>query len=301
MMKCFLLLVALGGSLYDGAEICKLKKPLTFDGVAQVVYFQEGIISGAKPENSDGFASLNRLNVQTIICVDGVVPDVQLATSHGIKTIHIPLKYCSPSAEQVFDLATVVTRGQQHGNVYIHCHQGKHRSATAAAIVSIALGYLTVDEAKERMLISETSPTYEGLWNAVEETIKINRTDLGCNKKNYPSAINPVGMTNQMIAIDEAMDNVLRLQQAGWQSPADHPDLVGVAEVGLITDIFRTIQVSHETNGFPSDFETQLANAMHQATDLEEALVEGLPTKALDEHLTRVEQSCIRCHSTFRK
>ena len=301
MMRCFLLLVVFGNALLGEAELFDSKTPFTYEGLSQVVYFQKDIISGAKPEGSDGFVSLKLLNVHTIICVDGVVPDVKTAKLNGIKTVHLPLKYVAPSDEQIFDLATVVVRGRKHGNVYIHCHQGKHRSAAAAAIVSIALGNLTLEEATERMLVSETSHAYEGLWNAVEQTKGIDVSVLLSNGKVYPSAIAPEGMTNLMIALDEVFDNLQGIQHAHWQSPKEHPDLVGASEAGVIADIFRTIQLNKETNDFSTDFETQVVNAIHQASGLEEALLQNLPEIELNAYWQRVEQSCIDCHAKFRK
>ncbi len=240
------------------------------------------------------------MNVDTIICVDGVVPDVKTAREFGIKTVHIPLKYDSPSTSQIFDLATIASR-KMRGNIYIHCHQGKHRSAAAAAIVSIALGSLTLDEAKERMHVSQTSEAYKGLWIAVEQTKVIDVFDLLRNEKLYPSRVEPEGMTSQMIAIDEAMDNLIRVQNEHWNAPKEHPDLVGVAEAGIIADTFRNIQLSKEANSLPADFETQLINALHQASGLEEALLQNLPETELDMYMQRVEQTCINCHSAFRK
>ena len=277
------------------------KTPMTYAGLSQVVAFHKHIISGAKPEGSTGFESLMKMDVNTIVCVDGVAPDVKTAREYGIKTVHIPLKYDSPSASQIFDLTTVVARGRDRGNVYIHCHQGKHRSATVAAIVSIALGSLTLDEAKARMHVSQTSEEYKALWEAVEQTEVISVFDLLLNEKVYPSIVEPEGITSQMIAIDEAMDNLLRLQHANWNAPTDHPDLVGVAEAGIIADLFRAIQLSEDARQYATDFETQLVNALHQASGLEEALLQKLTGNKLDVYMQRVEQSCINCHSAFRK
>lgn len=275
--------------------------PKTFEGLSQVVHFQDDIISGAKPEGIDGFKSLKNMNVRTIVCVDGVAPDVETARKYGLKTIHLPLKYDAPSSEQIFDLTTIVARSRVIGKVYIHCHQGKHRSATAAAIVSIALGDLTFEEATTRMHESETSSEYQGLWNAVKNTTVIHVNDLLCNQKVYPSRVEPKGMICQMIAVDESMDNLTRFQNANWNAPKEHPDLVGVAEAGIIVDTFRKIQCSNEVKNFPKDFERQLDYALQQAGGLEEALMQKLSKTELDVCMKRMEQSCINCHSMFRK
>ena len=300
MLRCFVLLF-LTNSLQNGTDVYDSTSPLTFDGLTQVVYFQKNIVSGAKPQGDEGFASLKKINVNTIVCVDGVVPDVETAHANGIKTFHLPLKYGSPSQEQIFDLTTVVARALQRGVVYIHCHKGKHRSAAASAIVSISLGLLTVEEAKERMLVSETSSAYEGLWAAVERTEQVNFSEIQQNKKAYSSMVQPEGMIDSMISLDEALENLQRIQHAQWLPPEQHPDLAGAAEAGMIADMFRNIQLSKEVTSYSADFETQLVNAMHQANGLEEAFLQNLSTTELDVYMQRVEQSCIRCHSLFRK
>ena len=180
----FLLLTLLSNPFPNGGEVLiHATSPMTYEGLSHVVLFQEDIISGAKPVGIDGFESLMKMKVSTIVCVDGVVPDVKTAKEYGMKTIHLPLKYDAPSDEQIFDLVTIVARARERGNVYIHCHQGKHRSAAAAAIVSIALGSLTLEEAKVRMHVSETSKAYQGLWDAVGQTNIFDVTDLLQNKK----------------------------------------------------------------------------------------------------------------------
>jgi hypothetical protein len=275
--------------------------PASFLGLHQVVAFQPDIISGAKPIGIEGFDSLAKLEVKTIVCVDGVPPDFKTAEEFGMKTVHIPLKYEAPSPKQILDLATAVSRGRERGVVYIHCHQGKHRSAAAAAIVSVAFGDLTIPEAKEQMRVSQTSVVYQGLWDAVERTEMLNVDDVLQNNTVFPSSVEPKGITSQMIWIDDALDNLHRLQRSEWSAPSNHPDLVGAAEVGMIVDTFRLIQLSTEANRFSNDFETLLVNAMHQASSLEEALVQELPKNELNIYLKRVEQSCINCHATHRR
>ncbi|MBC8201584.1 MAG: hypothetical protein H8E86_06000 [Planctomycetes bacterium] len=275
--------------------------PKSFKGVHQLVAFQPDIISGAKPIGTEGFESLANLKVRTIVCVDGVPPDIKTAEYFGIKTIHIPLKYEAPSPKQILDLTTAVARGRKRGVVYIHCHQGKHRSAAAAAIVSVAFGDLTIPQAKELMRVSQTSAVYHGLWDAVERTEIRNVEEILQNTTIFPSSVEPKGITSQMIAIDEALTHLNLMQGAAWKAPVAHPDLVGAAEAGIIADTFRNMQVQQEANLYSVDFETLLVNAIQHASSLEEALVEALPNAALDNVMQRVERSCIHCHTLFRK
>ena len=155
---------------------------------------------------------------------------------------------------------------------------------------------------KARMEVAETSIHYEGLWEAVEKQEVINVFDILENEKPFPSMVKPKGMTAQMVAIEEAMERLLLVKQSGWVVPVSHPDLAPASDAGLITETFRVLQLAPKTHNFTSDFTTQVINAVHQASGLEEALkIDTLDHKSLNRYLHRVEQSCINCHVAVRK
>ena len=273
-------------------------QPQSFEGLTHVVAFQETLFSGAKPTSNDGMHSLVCLGVKTIICVDGVTPDVEVAGRFGINTIHLPMHYSKPSQSQVIELATALKQGQQLGNVYIHCHHGKHRSATAAALASIALGQSSTQLMLDRMRVSQTSTQYAGLWEAVHSQGAISHLPLDTQ---FPSSVSPIGIPSKMVAIVNAMDRLRLIEQTQWKIPIGHPDLVPVADAGFIVETLRQLQLSGEANAFSDDFETRLVNAIHQAAGLEEALVQQSTPIELDQFMFAVEQSCINCHIAFRK
>ena len=276
-------------------------KPASFKGLKHVVAFQDDLLSGSKPVGKFGMRSLERLNVKTIICVDGVAPDIEQARQHNIKTIHIPLKYNSPSKEQILDLTAAFKMGRNNGNVYLHCHHGKHRSAAAAAIISIALGLSTQEEMKGRMEVAETSPHYKGLWKAIEEQEAIDISNVLENMKSFPEAVIPNGMVEQMVTIDDAMERLLLVKQSGWVVPRSHPDLAPAADAGLIAEVLRSIQLNPNEAVSEADFTSQVINAVHQASGLEEALkIKKMNAKTLNQYFDHVEQSCIKCHRIFR-
>ena len=277
-------------------------EPAFFPGVKQVVAFQDDLFSGSKPEGERGMHSLKKLNVSSIICVDGVAPDVDRAREYGIKTIHVPLKYNSPNKTQILDLSSAFMMNRVDGNVYIHCHHGKHRSAAAAALVSIALGLSNAQEMKERMQVAETSQHYTGLWEAVEQQQSINIFDVVENEKIFPSVVNPKGMTAQMVAIDEALDRLLLVKQSKWLIPESHPDLAPAADAGMIAETFRSMQLEKESPLLKKNFTDLIINAFHEASGLEQALkTETIDVELFDEYLHSVEQSCIHCHNAWRK
>jgi len=274
--------------------------PLSFKDLSNVVFYQDDLISGCKPEGKEGLASLRELGVKTLICVDGVAPNVALATEFEINTVHLPWKYNAPTDEQILNVTTVFARGRTVGNVYIHCHHGKHRSAAAAAVASIALGEMTLEQAIQRMHISQTSQEYTGLWDAVEHTTRIPIEAIEKNKKEFQSIVKPEGMLDLMITMDEALDTLELLQENKWDSALEERSIVSAAEAGTIVESYRMLQLSEEVNSLPVDFETLLVNALHQANGLEDSLLQSLPPKKLDAHFEKVKQSCVACHSVFR-
>lgn len=278
------------------------QEPKTFDGLRNVVAFQDDIFSGSKPDGLRGMETLGRWGVQTIICVDGVAPDVIHARKKNIKTIHIPMKYDAPTDKQILDLATAVSMGKVDGNVYIHCHHGKHRSATAAAIVSIALGLASVEEMRARMVVSQTSPHYTGMWDAVDKQHAINRDDVIRNEQAFPSRVTPEGMTAQMVAIDDSLDNLKCIKASHWTTPRNHPDLVAGAEAGFIAETFRQLQEDDSIQAYPNDFATKLSNALLAAKTLEKTLTDGITDpEVLSSTMRALTTSCTACHRAYRK
>ena len=277
-------------------------KPAFFPGLKQVVAFQDDLFSGSRPEGEWGMKSLVELNIASIICVDGIAPEVERAREYGINTIHLPLKYNSPNKTQILDLCSAFMMNRLNGNVYIHCHHGKHRSAAAAALVSIALDLSNAQEMKERMQVSETSQYYTGLWEAVERQQLISMSEIVKNEKTFPSVVKPTGMTAQMIDIDEALDRLLLVEQSKWIVPKSHPDLAPTADAGIIAETFRSMQLDEESPFFNKNFVGETINAFHEASRLEQILnTDTIDVKLFSEHLHRVEQTCIQCHKAWRK
>lgn len=287
---------------YDGSLSPSTAEPRHYQGLKQVVAFQDNLYSGSRPESEVGIRDLIRLNVATIICVDGIPSEVEAARRHGIETIHIPLKYNAPNESQILDLCSAFSMNRSLGNVYIHCHHGKHRSAAAAALLSIALGLSNVQEMKDRMQVSGTSQHYTGLWEAVEKQQLISISEVNKNKKKFPSMVKPTGMTAQMIEIDTALDRLLLVKQSQWTVPDAHPDLAPAADAGFIAEIFRSMKFEAEPKFSNKRFLNHTSNALQKASRLEQVLIkETVDIGLLDQCFRQLKQSCIQCHTTWRK
>src|SRR5215475_14398645 len=69
-------------------------------GLHNVYRLTEKLLSGSSPEGDEGFASLQRLGVKTIISVDGMRPDLERAHRFGMRYVHLPIGYDGVPKEQ---------------------------------------------------------------------------------------------------------------------------------------------------------------------------------------------------------
>lgn len=134
-----LLLVVLCGS--GAAKPNVVRAP----GLGNVVECASGVINGSAPHGDEGFVSLVKMGVRTIISVDGFPPDVPKAERHGMKYVQIPVGYEGVSGENIL-LLTQAVRDLPRP-IYIHCFHGRERSPVAAALALAGTGELNGDEA----------------------------------------------------------------------------------------------------------------------------------------------------------
>jgi protein tyrosine phosphatase (PTP) superfamily phosphohydrolase (DUF442 family) len=119
------------------------------------------VISGGLPEGDEAFRALADLGVKTLISVDGARPDVALAKKHGLRYVHLPHGYDGVPEERMQELAKAVR--DLPGPIYIHCHHGKHRSPTAAAVACVGAGLLDASAAAPFLQAAGTSGTLRNL------------------------------------------------------------------------------------------------------------------------------------------
>ncbi|NOG55616.1 MAG: cytochrome c [Planctomycetes bacterium] len=276
--------------------------PVDWPGLHNVVAYYDDFYSGGAPEGREGFALLADLGIVTIISVDGAAPDVEAARTHDMQYIHLPIGYDGIEQARVLELTRATRDSIANGPVYVHCHHGKHRSAGAAGAIAVSLGWLTHDEAVARMRVSGTSNDYPGLYAAAATATRLSDEILDAVAANFPAVSRPAGITRTMVEIDFVNDNLKAIRDAGWQTPADHPDLVPAAEVGRLVDLMRFLKDDPSVQDQPGDFFAQLDAALGAANALE-ALVtarEPVPAEHLTSQFALIGQSCKSCHRAFR-
>lgn len=260
-----------------------------------ILQVSESIFSGGEPQGEAAFAELHRMGIRTVVSVDGIQPEVELAHNFGLQYVHIPIGYDGVSEEA--RLAFVKLAQSDSGPLYIHCHHGTHRGPAAAAVVCRAAGFANEMEAVAILERAGTSRDYAGLWRDVRE---FQLPNPGTPLPELVELAEVSSLAAIMAQMDRAGDLLKLCEPAGWQPPEDHQDLVAAREALLIKEGFRESvrQLEADTLSDPA-----LVEMMNRASQVSEKL-----TTALDSHdyeiasrlFKQLLQDCKDCHRTFR-
>lgn len=276
-------------------------KPRDFTGLHNVVAYHEGFYSGGVPEDEAAFALLKAMGIKTIISVDGAEPDVAAAKALGIRYIHLPIGYNGFDEQRKLELTRATRDAMQDGPVYLHCHHGKHRSAGAAGTVAASLGWMTPEQAVERMKVSGTAPNYKGLYTCAATSTELDPKLIDAVPADFPEVSHPASFVKAMVEIDEINDRLKLIEKAGWTTPKDHPDLVPAAEAGRMADLFRISADSTKSKSKPADFAAALKQDSDRITALEAMLIaQDKDTRKLSDTFKQIQASCKDCHAKYR-
>ncbi len=273
--------------------------PADFSGIHNVVAYGENLYSGSAPEGDSAFDTLKEMGITTVISVDGAEPNVAAAKARGLRYIHLPIGYNGMNHERTLQIAKAIQTAD--GSVYVHCHHGKHRSAGAAGAAAVTLGLLDHTQAQQRMKVSGTSPSYTGLYRCVAMANPASRKELKAVSSDFPEVWKSSGLVQAMVEIEHALDRLLKIEKAGWKTPADHPDLVPVAEAGQLADLYRNLQDDPKVKTYPKEFTESLLKSSHETEILEEALsTSNENPEKMSATLKAISQSCKECHVKYR-
>ncbi|MFN6303612.1 MAG: hypothetical protein ACK42H_15605, partial [Planctomycetota bacterium] len=267
-----------------------------------------GLISGGLPESEQAFQELKQLGVKTIISVDGVKPDVQMAQRYGMRYVHIPHGYDGISESTLGKLTKAVS--ELPGPIYIHCHHGKHRSPTAAAAVCIALGSMEPDQALRILEFAGTNPSYKGLFQTVRTAKRIEPDELAKLQVDFPSVCDVSPLVDSMVALDDTFSKLNKWAQAGWKSKPDPstPSMDAAHEAVLLREHLEEMQRLEELSKYPVEFARILKESEQAAVFIESMLnpisgeirLKPIHRKALDVNWTTIRSNCTSCHQQFR-
>ena len=272
--------------------------PFVAPGLHNVVAFGPGFWSGGVPEGDEGFETLRRWGIRTVISVDGAEPDLARAQAHGLRYVHLPIGYNGFDDARKLELVRAVRDLQRP--IYIHCHHGKHRSAGAAGTIAASLGWMDSDAAVGRMKLAGTAPQYKGLYACTASASLLSSALIDAAPADFPARSAPSGLVHSMVEIDEVTDHLKAIDRAGWKAPADHPDLVPAAEAGRLADLLRLLDEDPKVRARPGDFRAMLARDAALAQELEDGIVAGQPASTLRALFGKVTSGCTACHAKHR-
>ncbi len=247
-------------------------------GLHNVQRWTPRVLSGSSPEGADGFATLRRLGVRTVLSVDGAPPEVELAARHGLRSVHLPVGYDGIAPAQLLRITKAVR--DLPSPVYVHCHHGKHRGPAAVAAALVGLGEMTPAAAVEGLKRAGTDPRYRGLIDLPFTLHRPSHADLDNAPADFPARTEPADLTQVMVRIDDTWDRLKSGRDPGH-------------EAVLLQEHYREAARLDGVKRRGEAFVTLFAEAEAAAKQLQAS-----PQQAAT--LAAAQTLCTQCHAKFR-
>ena len=259
------------------------------------------VASGASPESDADFAALAAAGVKSIVTVDGAQPDVEGARKHGIRYVHVPIGYDGIPDATRLELAKTFEELGKLGPVFVHCHHGKHRGPAACAIARVMLDGATHEQLVAEMKRAGTAPKYKGLYEVAETFERPSADALAATVAPMRETAPTPAMQQSMVLVDATWERLKQVKDAGWKTPADHPDVEPSHEATILAEHFRELARLESVAKEPDAFRGHLKESEEAAWALAKALEKGaLDADAAKKALERGAASCTACHAAFR-
>jgi protein tyrosine phosphatase (PTP) superfamily phosphohydrolase (DUF442 family) len=277
---------------------------ISTEHLPNAVRVHEKVISGGLPEGDKAFAELQALGVKTVISVDGAKPDLATAKKYGLRYVHLPHGYDGVPEQRVEELAKAVQ--ELPGQIYIHCHHGKHRSPAASAVACVAGGLIDKQDALAVLKVAGTSEHYRGLFESANSAHPLDQALLDKLQVDFPATAKLPAMAEAMVEIEHVHDRLKQLEKGGWKMLPTKPDLVPAHEALLLREHFTELLRTNQVNQDSEQFQRLMKEGEKNAQELEDALRAWSLSKAtampggITNSFKRVSDNCKSCHEQFR-
>jgi len=269
--------------------------PVEVEGIHNAFWLGPELMSGSQPEGEIAFESLAKHGIKTLISVDGAAPDAETAAKHGIRTVHLPIGYDGMTRERQVELVRAAK--DLPGPIFVHCHHGKHRGPTAAAIIAMGDDGWTVEEAAAAQVTMGTAAEYAGLYACVAEFTQPTAKELKRADDSFPTRSPVSDMAEAMVHIDERWESLKVAKASEWTEVPGHPDVVPAHEALMVREVFT--EWARPEFSAPDDFKQMNADMEKAAADLESAIRAG-DTAAANAAFAAGNAACKACHVVYR-
>ncbi|MEZ5989739.1 MAG: hypothetical protein R3F30_11560 [Planctomycetota bacterium] len=294
------------GKAYDlaGEQQLPDRKPEEHEGLHNLYHLSDDIVSGGEPEGDAAFERLGAMGIKTILSVDGKAPDAATAARHGIRYVHVPIRYAGITEEERLEIAK--TFRELEGPFYVHCFHGKHRGPAAAA-----LGRVVLDGVPRELAIAEmrqycgTSGKYEGLYSTIAFGDVPSEEATEACAFDFAPAHRFKGFRQAMIDISRSFETAEKLAKNGWKATDEHPDANAANEARRTAESFAQAVALDEVRSRPEDFRGWLADSVEESKQLSQLLDRQAKGDAAAgeeavKALRTLKASCTACHTKYR-
>ena len=277
---------------------CSQIPPVSFieaQSVPRLYDLGDGIFSGGTPDSEPGYAFLANLGIKVLVCVDSAKPDVEMAQKYGMRYVHIPIEYSEVSEHALLSLKRLI-KDYSKELIYIHCHHGRHRGPTMAAMALLERTSCSIDRALNVLEVAGTSLDYPGLWRDVRHW-KESESD---NLPELHSVAPLESFSATMAILDRNFDRIKLLRLNDWEVPESHPDLVVARELQQSIELLRASKKQTPDEWYSNkDFNLRMEEAIQYAEELAIA-VENKKSVAAKNLYEDLKSSCSHCHRKYR-
>jgi hypothetical protein len=262
-------------------------------GLENFIKASNRISCGSEPHGKLAFETLKELGVNTVVSVDGAVPQRELAKAAGIRYVHIPVGYDGISQAAGRSLTRVVR--ETTGPIYIHCHHGRHRGPAAATLACRVEGTADVRRSIEIMVLAGTSRDYVGLWRDVKAfVVPDERVQLPPLVEVAPLE----SLTAAMSRVSRRLGTLKASSTAGFGSSATAVHHTSAHDALLLHEALHEAS-RNLSSDYNREFKTWLTQSVNAAKAVHDSLRSGSADTAR-RHFQALQRSCTQCHKTYR-
>lgn len=284
----------------------RLPTKMKTEHLSNCIHVSDGVFSGAVPDGERAFAELQKLGIKTVISVDGMKPNVELAASFGLKYVHLPHGYDGIASQRLMEISKAISELPKP--VYVHCHHGKHRSPAATAAACIMLNWIDRESGLKVLSVAGTNPNFRGLVQAVEESKPIDPNTIKRMSIDFKPVSEIAPLTEQMVVMDQLFEKIgngidrfvgldVKQTDSSTKNVSMSSNQAQLADTALLLSE-SYIELSRTSQDAKAEYLQFLEHGRDLSVRLETALRRN-PSQA-KQSWTQLKDNCNRCHQKFR-